>query len=177
MHANRLTKALQQQRVRAHVGQSDAYAFFNPPYTSKWHRIEHRLFSQIERSLSSVIPDSPQTALVAVDRTRTQTGPPSRPPFSITSTRSAANAPPPSMTSNTTSFATMPPSVNGIVLSTPMDFQECTYYLFLTCYLVLALPTLSLRNRSNGRSTRECKNMPARTAAVVIMIKSKAEKI
>ncbi|MGA7978966.1 MAG: IS4 family transposase [Chromatiaceae bacterium] len=29
MHANQLTKALQQERVRAHAGQSDAYAFFN----------------------------------------------------------------------------------------------------------------------------------------------------
>jgi hypothetical protein len=29
MHANQLTKALQQKRVSAHVGQSDAYAFFN----------------------------------------------------------------------------------------------------------------------------------------------------
>jgi hypothetical protein len=29
MHANQLTKALQQERVGAHVGQSDAYAFFN----------------------------------------------------------------------------------------------------------------------------------------------------
>ena len=45
-----------------------------PPYTSKWHPIEHRLFSQVERSLSGVILDSPQTALEAVQRTRTQTG-------------------------------------------------------------------------------------------------------
>jgi hypothetical protein len=29
MRANQLTKALQQERVHAHVGQSDAYAFFN----------------------------------------------------------------------------------------------------------------------------------------------------
>jgi hypothetical protein len=46
----------------------------SPPYTSKWHPIEHRLFSQVERSLSGVILDSPQTALAAVERTRTQTG-------------------------------------------------------------------------------------------------------
>jgi hypothetical protein len=45
-----------------------------PPYTSKWHPIEHRLFSQVERSLSGIILDSPQTALAAVARTRTQTG-------------------------------------------------------------------------------------------------------
>ena len=29
MHATQLTKARQQERVRAHAGQSDAYAFFN----------------------------------------------------------------------------------------------------------------------------------------------------
>jgi len=45
-----------------------------PPYTSKWHPIEHRLFSQVERSLRGIILDSPQTALAAVERTRTQTG-------------------------------------------------------------------------------------------------------
>lgn len=45
-----------------------------PPYTSKWHPIEHRLFSQVERSLSGIILDSPQTALQAVERTHTQTG-------------------------------------------------------------------------------------------------------
>jgi hypothetical protein len=45
-----------------------------PLHTSKWHPIGHRLFSQVERSLSGVILDSPQTALAAVERTRTQTG-------------------------------------------------------------------------------------------------------
>lgn len=45
-----------------------------PPYTSKWHPIEHRLFSHVERSLSGVMLDSPQTALEAVQRTQTQTG-------------------------------------------------------------------------------------------------------
>lgn len=45
-----------------------------PPYTSKWHPIEHRLFSQVERSFSGVILDSPRTALAAVQRTRTRTG-------------------------------------------------------------------------------------------------------
>ena len=45
-----------------------------PPYTSKWHPIEHRLFSQVERSLQGLILDSPQTALEAVQRTQTQTG-------------------------------------------------------------------------------------------------------
>jgi hypothetical protein len=45
-----------------------------PPYTSKSHPIERRLFSQVERSLRGVILDSPQTALETVQRTRTQTG-------------------------------------------------------------------------------------------------------
>lgn len=45
-----------------------------PPYTSKWHPIEHRLFSQVERALHGVILDSPQTALEAVQRTSTTTG-------------------------------------------------------------------------------------------------------
>jgi hypothetical protein len=45
-----------------------------PPYTSKWHPIEHRLFSQVERSLRGVILDSPQTALETAHRPRTQTG-------------------------------------------------------------------------------------------------------
>jgi Rhodopirellula transposase DDE domain len=45
-----------------------------PPYTSKWHPIVHRLFRQVERSLSGVILDSPHTALEGVQRTRTRTG-------------------------------------------------------------------------------------------------------
>lgn len=45
-----------------------------PPYTSKWHPIEHRLFSQVERTWRGVILDSPETALETVRRTRTQTG-------------------------------------------------------------------------------------------------------
>jgi hypothetical protein len=45
-----------------------------PPYTSKWHPIEHRLFSQVERRFSGVILDSPQTAVEAAQRTSTQTG-------------------------------------------------------------------------------------------------------
>lgn len=45
-----------------------------PPYTSKWHPIEHRLFSQVERTWRGVILDSPTTALETVQRTRTQTG-------------------------------------------------------------------------------------------------------
>jgi hypothetical protein len=45
-----------------------------PPYTSKWHPIEHRLFSHVERALRGVILDSPETALQAVQRTRTETG-------------------------------------------------------------------------------------------------------
>jgi hypothetical protein len=45
-----------------------------PPYTSKWNPIEHRLFSQVERSLRGVMLDSPQTALAAVERTTTATG-------------------------------------------------------------------------------------------------------
>jgi len=45
-----------------------------PPYTSKWHPIEHRLFSHVERALRGVILDSHETALDAVQRTRTETG-------------------------------------------------------------------------------------------------------
>lgn len=45
-----------------------------PPYTSKWNPIEHRLFSQVERTWRGVILDSPETALETVQRTRTQTG-------------------------------------------------------------------------------------------------------
>jgi hypothetical protein len=45
-----------------------------PPYTSKWHPIEHRLFSHVERALRGVILDSHETALKAVQRTRTRTG-------------------------------------------------------------------------------------------------------
>jgi hypothetical protein len=45
-----------------------------PPYTSKWHPIEHRLFSQVERALHGVILDSPQTAQQAIQRVSTQTG-------------------------------------------------------------------------------------------------------
>jgi hypothetical protein len=45
-----------------------------PPYTSKWHPIEHRLFSQIERALRGIIPDSIETVRDAIQRTTTQTG-------------------------------------------------------------------------------------------------------
>jgi hypothetical protein len=45
-----------------------------PPYTSKWHPIEHRLFSQVERSLRGVILNCYETALTAVQRTHTETG-------------------------------------------------------------------------------------------------------
>jgi hypothetical protein len=45
-----------------------------PPYTSKWNPIEHRLFSQVERSFRGVMLDSAQTALAAVERTTTATG-------------------------------------------------------------------------------------------------------
>jgi hypothetical protein len=45
-----------------------------PPYTSKWHPIEHRLFSHVEHALRGVLLDSPDTALKAIQRTRTQTG-------------------------------------------------------------------------------------------------------
>ena len=40
-----------------------------PPYTSKWHPIEHRLFSHVERALRGVMLDSHETALKAVQRT------------------------------------------------------------------------------------------------------------
>jgi hypothetical protein len=45
-----------------------------PPYTSKWHPIEHRMFSHVERALRGVILDCHETALQAVERTHTQTG-------------------------------------------------------------------------------------------------------
>lgn len=45
-----------------------------PPYTSKWHPIEHRLFSQIERSFRGVMLASHETALEVVERTTTKTG-------------------------------------------------------------------------------------------------------
>jgi len=45
-----------------------------PPYTSKWHPIEHRLFSHVERTLRGVILDSHETVLQAVQRTRTESG-------------------------------------------------------------------------------------------------------
>ena len=45
-----------------------------PPYTSKWHPIEHRLFSHVERALGGIVLDCPETALQAVQRTSTQTG-------------------------------------------------------------------------------------------------------
>jgi hypothetical protein len=59
--------------LSARVGRPLRIAHY-PPYTSKWHPIEHRLFSHVERALRGVILDSPQTALEAVERTRTQTG-------------------------------------------------------------------------------------------------------
>mgnify|MGYP000235057507 CR=1 FL=1 len=46
----------------------------DPPYTSKWHPIEHCLFSQFERGLRGVMLDSPPTALNAIQRVSTQTG-------------------------------------------------------------------------------------------------------
>jgi hypothetical protein len=45
-----------------------------PPYTSKWNPIEHRLFSQVERTWSGVMLDSPETARRTVERTTTDTG-------------------------------------------------------------------------------------------------------
>jgi hypothetical protein len=45
-----------------------------PPYTSKWHPIEHRLFSQVEGALRGIIPDSIETVRAAIQRTTTQTG-------------------------------------------------------------------------------------------------------
>jgi len=44
------------------------------PTTQSGAPIEHRLFSQVERSLSGIILDSPQTALQASARTGTQSG-------------------------------------------------------------------------------------------------------
>jgi hypothetical protein len=45
-----------------------------PPYTSQWPPIEHRLFSQIERALRGIIPDSIETVRDAIQRTSTRTG-------------------------------------------------------------------------------------------------------
>lgn len=46
----------------------------DPPYTSKWHPIEHRMFCHVERALRGIILDSPETVRQAVERTHTQTG-------------------------------------------------------------------------------------------------------
>jgi hypothetical protein len=46
----------------------------DPPNTSKWNPIAHRLFSQVERTWSGVILDSPETARWTVERTTTDTG-------------------------------------------------------------------------------------------------------
>jgi len=56
------------------VGAASAGGPLPAPYTSKRHPIKHRLFCHVERRLSGVIPDSPQTALDTVQRTQTQTG-------------------------------------------------------------------------------------------------------
>jgi hypothetical protein len=56
-----------------HLGMRLRIAHY-PPYTSKWNPIEHRLFSQVERTWSGVMLDSPETALRTVEQTRTQTG-------------------------------------------------------------------------------------------------------
>jgi len=45
-----------------------------PPYTSKWNPIEHRLFCHIEQAWSGLILETPESALKAVETTRTQTG-------------------------------------------------------------------------------------------------------
>jgi hypothetical protein len=49
-------------------------AHYPPPYTYKWHPIEHSLFYQVERALHGVILDSPQSPLEALQRTCTTTG-------------------------------------------------------------------------------------------------------
>jgi hypothetical protein len=45
-----------------------------PPYTSKWHPIEHRLFCHVNRALSGRILSSHQDVLEAVESTSTRTG-------------------------------------------------------------------------------------------------------
>jgi len=45
-----------------------------PPYTSKWNPIEHRLFSQVEKALSGIIPNSIETIHHAIKQTKTTTG-------------------------------------------------------------------------------------------------------
>lgn len=45
-----------------------------PPYTSKWHTIEHRLFSHVERSLGGLVLDSFERLRNAAANTMTTTG-------------------------------------------------------------------------------------------------------
>jgi hypothetical protein len=45
-----------------------------PPYTSKWHPVEHRLFSQVERSLGGLVLDSYERLREAAANTMTTTG-------------------------------------------------------------------------------------------------------
>jgi hypothetical protein len=56
-----------------HLGMRLRIAHY-PPYTSKWNPIEHRLFSQVERSWHGVMLNSPETALETVEKARTQSG-------------------------------------------------------------------------------------------------------
>ncbi len=57
--------------LSARLGRPLRIAHYPP---SKWHPIEHRLFSHVERALRGVILDSHETALQTIQRTRTQTG-------------------------------------------------------------------------------------------------------
>ena len=45
-----------------------------PPYTSKWHPIEHRLFPHVTRALSGVILKSVETVKELIEKTHTATG-------------------------------------------------------------------------------------------------------
>ena len=45
-----------------------------PPYTSKWHPIEHRLFPQMTRALSGVVLKSTEMVRELIEKTHTSTG-------------------------------------------------------------------------------------------------------
>jgi len=100
-----------------------------PPYTSKRHPIEHRLFCHVARRLSGVILDSHQTALEAVQRTHTQTGFTVTPRLLDTLYELGRNVLRHSSISTTNSFAATLFSGNETTSSIPTDFRDkCSTY-------------------------------------------------
>jgi len=95
-----------------------------PPYTSKRHPIEHRLFCHVARRLSGVILDSHQTALEAVQRTYTQTGLTVTPRLLDTLYELGRNVLRHSSISTTNSFATTLFLGNETTSSVPIDFRD-----------------------------------------------------